>query len=127
VPEPHGVIEQPDDLGRPHLARRPVGGRLQHHPAQLARLQLQAHPDATVLDAGLRKMGVVGLPDDVQGQRQRVGAEDRACVEQLGHVRLPSVVEPGRDVDREPHAGPGRSAPSGPAGACRWPLRLRRA
>jgi hypothetical protein len=102
VPEPHGVIEQPTDLGHPHRARRPVGGRLQHHPAQLARLQFQAHPDVTVLDPGLREVGV-GLPDDVQGEPHQVGAEHRAGVEQLGQVRLPSVVEPGRDVDREPH------------------------
>ena len=106
VPEPHGVIEQPADLGDPHRARRPVGGRLQHHPAHLARFQLQAHPDVTVLDLGLREVGVVGLPDDVQGERHQVGAEHRAGVEQLGQVRLPSVVEPGRDVDREPHPTP---------------------
>ena len=103
VPKRHRVVEQPPHLGGPHLPRRPVGGALQHHPADLTRHEIDRGPHIALVDLGLGQPRIVGLAHRMQRQGQGVGAEHHPAVGQLGPVRAPAVVEPRRDVDLEPH------------------------
>jgi hypothetical protein len=103
LPERHRVVEQPPHLGGPHLARWPVGGALQHHPADLTRHEIDRCPYIALVDLGLGEPRVVRLAHRMQRQGHRVGAEDHPAVDHVGSMRPTTVIEPRSDVDLEAH------------------------
>ena len=123
APERDGLVEQRPDLGQPDLPRRPGGGRLQHERHGSARRSGRSTTcTSPFVDPTLRP-----------------AARRRARAPRAGSASGPSLANTAPCVGR-PRSGagggrsrtaarrrprsssaPGRSAPSGRAGGCRWP------
>jgi len=108
APEASGLFTQPLGLfGRHRPGRAPHP--LQHHAADLALPHRAGPAQALAATLGLDPEIMDGSPgpgDAVHGQVGVAGTEHRTAFGQLDLVRCAAVIEPGLQLDPEPHLAP---------------------